>query len=66
MTPDDLRTAVAAATGPAASTALDVRDDPGATIHADREVQGTTANLLTIYRRRADHASDMPALVRTG
>lgn len=61
MTPDDLRRALSAAPGEAVSTCLLALDDPDAVVHADwvHPHHPSTANLLTIYRRRATHVEEI-------
>lgn len=56
MTPDDLRRALAIASGDAVPTCLATMDEPDAVVNTWPDHRPThTANLLTIYRRRAAH-----------
>lgn len=56
MSREHLRSVLSAAQGEAVSTFLTLLDDPTADIHhASERHTNTAANLLTIYRRRADH-----------
>ena len=59
VTPDDLRHALTSANGEAVASCLAALDEPHATVHADWLDQGpvSRSNLLTIYRRRADHVA---------
>jgi hypothetical protein len=66
VTPDDLRHALTSANGEAVAVCLAALAEPDATVHADWSDVGPvpTSNLLTIYRRRADHieAIGLPTL----
>lgn len=66
VTPHDLRQALLSAEGEAVASCLAALDEPDALVHTDWLDQGPahTANLLTIYRRRADHveAIGLPTL----
>lgn len=56
MTREHLRTLLSAAQGEAVPTFLSLLDDPGADVHPDSDDHwNSTANLLTIYRSRAEH-----------
>ncbi|GAB3057194.1 hypothetical protein GCM10027053_18550 [Intrasporangium mesophilum] len=55
MTPERLRRLLPAADVEAAPAFLSLLDDPRATLHTDSERHSnSTANLLTIYRQRAE------------
>jgi len=56
MTRDHLRALLSAARGEAVPAFLSLLDDPDAEVHQyAEEHSNSTANLLTIYRRRAEH-----------
>lgn len=56
MSRERLRSLLSATQGEAVPTFLSLLDDPDATLHPDAEGHSnSTANLLTIYRRRAEH-----------
>jgi len=59
VTPDDLRGALLTADGEAIATCRAALDDPSATVRADWDALASTANLLTIYRRRASHVHEI-------
>ena len=65
MTPEDLRRALQAASGDAVPTCLATLDDADSVVNTWPDHRPTpTANLLTIYRRRAAHveAIDLPTI----
>ena len=60
MNPDELRRALTAASGDAVPTCLATMDEPDAVVNTWPDHRPTpTANLLTIYRRRAAHVEDI-------